>query len=520
MFNIGATDFPEEAMGNYTFAKEDIVLLGITITMNENESIDKNFATRLKAMKNILKQWSRRKLSLKGKITVINALALSLVVYPASVLITPLNVLEDINKILYEFLWDGKRPKIAAKIMESNIKLGGLKMPNIFLKVKAWQLSWLQRALRKPDSNWVLIVNELIPNMKLTDLLHCKLDPNHNVINSLPIFYKDIVCTWFKLKSSFSPEEMDHNIINKSLWLNKDITIDGNEIFWLDWYKHGIIFIKDILTENGIFMTGEQLYEKYGVNTNFLSVLQIRQSLRYDWRQKIMNLNVILPSNPELMLKFTTKNTPFTKFKTFSFYQMLNKLEQDRNGIQPKCILKWNNTFNNELHFWEEIFSRPFAVGRCTKLQSFQFRMLHRIITCNHWLFNVGIKNSPNCETCNADDTLIHFFIDCVHVQNFWESFKIWWANATSVPVVNLSKQNLLLGIKKTEKHFSTLNFIIFLANKFIHDSKMTVKQDVSFPAFLITLKLQLHFEKQICIKNNQLIMFNVKWNWLCEQQL
>ena len=313
---------------------------------------------------------------------------------------------------------------------------------------------------------------------------------------------------------------MDQGITNKSLWLNKDITVEGKEIFWIDWYIHGIQFIKDILTENGVFMTAEQLNEKYGVKTNFLSVLQIRQSLPYEWRQRIMNLDVILPSNPILTLKFTTKTTPFTKFKTFSFYQMLSKLEQDINGLQPKCIPKWNNIFNNELHVWEDIFLRPFAVGRSTKLQSFQFRLLHRIITCNHWLFNVGIKNSPNCETCNIDDTLIHFFIDCVHVQNFWENFQIWWANVTSVPVVNLSKQNLLLGIKKSEKHFLTLNFIIFLANKFIHDNKMAAKKDVSFPAFLITLKLQLYFEKQICIKNNQLTMFNVKWNWLCEQQL
>ena len=429
MFNIGATDFPADAMGDYTFAKEDIVLLGITITTNENESTEKNFTTRLKAMKNILKQWSRRKMSLKGKITVINALALSFIVYPASVIITPINVLEEINKILYKFLWDGKRPKIAAKIMESSIKLGGLKMPNIFLKVKAWQLAWLQRALKKPNTNWAVIVNELIPNIKLTDLMHCNLDAKHHFIETLPIFYKDIICTWFNLKRQFRAVEID--ITNNSLWLNKEITVDGKEIFWVNWYKKGIQFIKDILNENGNFLDAEQLNAKYGVNTNFLSVLQIRQSLPYRWRQQIMNLNIIRPTIPELSLKFTMKNIPFTKLKTFQFYQMLIKLEQDRHGSHPKCIIKWNNTFNNELQVWKDIFSRPFIVCRSTRLQSFQFRLLHRIITCNHWLFNAGIKGSPNCETCNIDDTLIHFFIDCVHVENFWSNFRIWWSDVT-----------------------------------------------------------------------------------------
>ena len=86
------------------------------------KSVDKNFAHRLRAIHNTLKQWSRRKLSLKGKITIINALALSLIVNPASVLYTPINVLEEINKLLFDFLWDGKRPKIASKIMENSIK--------------------------------------------------------------------------------------------------------------------------------------------------------------------------------------------------------------------------------------------------------------------------------------------------------------------------------------------------------------------------------------------------------------
>jgi len=88
-------------MGGYHFAKDDIVLLWITITTDEQKSVDKNFTPWLRLIQNILKQWSRRKLSLKGKITIINALALSLVVYPTSGLATQIIVLEEINRLLY-----------------------------------------------------------------------------------------------------------------------------------------------------------------------------------------------------------------------------------------------------------------------------------------------------------------------------------------------------------------------------------------------------------------------------------
>ena len=63
--------------------KTPIQHLGITVTDEENISIEQNFTPRVKAIENIFKHWSRRKLSLIGKITVINSLALSLIVYPA-----------------------------------------------------------------------------------------------------------------------------------------------------------------------------------------------------------------------------------------------------------------------------------------------------------------------------------------------------------------------------------------------------------------------------------------------------
>ena len=136
-YNIGATEFSKEEMCEYTVEQGNVKLLGLTISKDLLESQHENFSPRVKAMENILKQWSKRKLSLKGKITVINALALSLIVYPATILEVPSSIISEINAILYKFLWDGKRPKIAAKVLEQSIRYGGLKMPNLFLKVKA-----------------------------------------------------------------------------------------------------------------------------------------------------------------------------------------------------------------------------------------------------------------------------------------------------------------------------------------------------------------------------------------------
>ena len=106
-YNIGGTEFDDRYMQGFKFSKDKIKLLGITITKDQSVSEEYNFRPRLKAMETILKQWSRRKLSLKGKITVINALAISLIVYPTTVLDTPANILHEINSILYTFFVGG-----------------------------------------------------------------------------------------------------------------------------------------------------------------------------------------------------------------------------------------------------------------------------------------------------------------------------------------------------------------------------------------------------------------------------
>ncbi len=38
---------------------------------------------------------------------------------------------------------------------------------------------------------------------------------------------------------------------------------------------------------------------------------------------------------------------------------------------------------------------------------------------CNMWLNNITIKNSPNCDYCNNEDNLPHYFIICQKIVEF-----------------------------------------------------------------------------------------------------
>jgi hypothetical protein len=95
-----------------SWIKEPLETLGIVLTDTVEDSYTYNFEKRLHNLKNLLNIWKQRKLSLKGKITIINSLALSSLIYVSSVIDTPQKVINEVDKIIVDFLWNGGTAKI------------------------------------------------------------------------------------------------------------------------------------------------------------------------------------------------------------------------------------------------------------------------------------------------------------------------------------------------------------------------------------------------------------------------
>ncbi len=82
-----------------------IQTLGIVITDNKDKNYKFNFQNKIANLTtlNICKQ---RRLSIKGKITIINSLALVPLIYVSSVISTPQRVINEINNIVQNVIWD------------------------------------------------------------------------------------------------------------------------------------------------------------------------------------------------------------------------------------------------------------------------------------------------------------------------------------------------------------------------------------------------------------------------------
>ena len=93
-------------------------LLGIKFDLNSPDKTLLNFLDKLQSINKILCAWCWRDLTFIGKITVIKSLALPILIQILTVLPNPPdNILNDILKTFYKFLWNGKRDKVKREIL-------------------------------------------------------------------------------------------------------------------------------------------------------------------------------------------------------------------------------------------------------------------------------------------------------------------------------------------------------------------------------------------------------------------
>ncbi len=114
---------------------------------------------------------------------------------------------------------------------------------------------------------------------------------------------------------------------------------------------------------------------------------------------------------------------------------------------------------------WSRIFKLPFKTVRDTKIQTFQYRIIHNIIPWNKWLHNIKIKNSPVCDYCNNVDDLQQYFILCPKVAECWCYWFNWWENLFGIDIRDsqVIEECILFGFPLNNDVMHVLNLLYFI---------------------------------------------------------
>ena len=130
--------------------------LGICFPNDKNKYHELNLLQKINEFRNCLDRWKKHILSLIGKIAVIKTFALPKLIYPLTVLENPKpELVNQINKYMFDFLWDDKPDKIKRKTIIQDYENSGLKMIDLNIFITSIKAGWVKRITNNEnDGDW------------------------------------------------------------------------------------------------------------------------------------------------------------------------------------------------------------------------------------------------------------------------------------------------------------------------------------------------------------------------------
>ena len=485
------------------WSNEDITVLGVTIAHSDLEM--KNYDEMAGKVRKVLNAWYNRGLSLIGKVQVVNTLVASLFVYKMMVLPTiPKGIIKAIDSIIREFLWNGKKSKIAYWILQNPKKEGGLNLVDLDRKDKALKATWPQILVGEPE-----YADLVYANMRCTVLQHdvwrCSILPEHvETLKGITPFWKDVWKSW----SSYN---FPHNrrIENQIIWYNSCILIEGKVVMWKDVYARGLKYVYQLF-EAGQFKSFEQVNSQYG-----LSILRyngLKKSLPLEWKVFFCSTQKseympLAPHNYDTCVNVEKRG--FSR-KVYSY------IADDVSLIHYK-YLKWQKELGTEFcgSIWEygKLHMDIYVATNVTKYRSFQYRLLQRGLITNIQLSEWKIISSKMCTFCKMEEeTILHLFFYCEDVQELWRSVIEYVIKSFGVNREEIKfepKTVIMNQLVKGRKNI--VNFICLLTKQFIYRQRCGQKE-IRFYPLLEHFKLIERTEKYIAVKNKKVKQHEYKW--------
>jgi len=199
----------------------------------------------------------------------------------------------------------------------------------------------------------------------------------------------------------------------------------------------GILTVTDVWDKNS-GPNWDIMKQKGWRDQEYLVWRSIIDAMPSDWRKQLRETSQT--TKPQLVkskcIELSNKLIPVSKVKTKMIYWELVKHKSKVPTSQSSISEKLNNPDIE----WSSVYSRIYKNTIDTKLRAFQYKMLNNCLFLNKDLHKFKIVESPNCTFClSYIETAKHFFIECVHSNNFYINIKNWLKEANIIlPELNL----------------------------------------------------------------------------------
>ena len=458
---LSNTDYHIPTISPLKWTNGPINVLGIVLSTKILEIENLNYTKKIKDVYTVLKIWQSRNLSIMGKICVINSLAISKLMYLASVLGTPDgSVLAGVHKAMFAFIWNNKPDQIKRDILFKNTEDGGLGLKNLPLMFKSLKVTWVNRLSKmSPTHPLSILVNRQLRHVGGDLIWQCTTsvsDVEQYKISSL--FVKQMVLAVAEL-------EIDHPLQQTVLWNNKYIRVANKTQYRNHWKEKGVVYLLDLF-QNGSPISFETMQQRYHIVDNYLSYMSLISAIPRRWRRLVFEhtSNIYLCNVTGNSVCKHPKQIPSSCKAVYSIYI---------SSSPSKCIKLIQNKWCDELNIdnninWTSVYCNNFSCSISSKYRAFQYKFLARAITTNIKLLKCNIIDSDLCTFCKkSKESVIHLFWYCECVQSLWQSL-LTLLNMKNINF-DMNMSDILLGTSASQ----LVNFLYLITKQFIYFCSM-----------------------------------------------
>ena len=289
--------------------------------------------------------------------------------YKASLISVSEDLIKDVNKLLYGFIWKGN-DKIKRTAPINDIENGGLKTLHVQSMILSQRVVALKRFIEDYNnyySPWKSILETFLGDIGGKFILCCNFDTRKLPIYLLD-FYKECLDAWSDINTSSVVSYDD--VVNQTVWNNKIILIESKSCYIKHLVAHGIVKIGDLISDNGRFLESQKLLQSHLSPIHFFKLMGIVNSILNDWKLiiKQSQQHVCPPSNDAIQINIESAAVDVLKVTSKMLYNEFKCKKQTAPSAQNKIKLKFPDLSLE----WKEIYSLPFTVTHDTKTREFQ----------------------------------------------------------------------------------------------------------------------------------------------------
>ena len=359
-------------------AKDEIYTLGTWFYKDPQQTNLINYEKKIQEFESVLQYWKNMNLTIPEKIKIVKVFALAKINYVISSLEVTQEIVTRIQNSIFNFIWDGKQPKIKNLVAIQDTENGGLKIACMEVYIKANRATWTKRLLCQ-DNRSHQYLKMFLPQINLFHFLKCNYNPE-DLPNTIPTFYFQILYAWFELKTT--PNKAA-DVRREYFIFNRHISINNNYVYYPRFIQNNILSINELLDTTGKFLSYDLFSNKYGSLLSQFKYMSLIDAIPKEWKQLLKkpttdtNISIVdkLP-----YCKLGLKECSMHTIKSCEIYwHIVGKCK-----TPATCVNAWKERINvtSYQHFWKAVFCLPYNCINDFRVKALQTKIIHRFYPC------------------------------------------------------------------------------------------------------------------------------------------